>query len=125
MVAGEEGGAQAPDAVAVPAYNIMQIKRIQNTCDAGERREGTCDTRRVQEAAQGKIPREMYPESKSEYQNKADSRKPVDTRPAYHVPCIIYGLCFFSGVFLSSIVTGACPVTTYLIVRVSVRTKTI
>ena len=33
-------------------------------------------------------------------------------------------LCFFSGVFLSSGVTGACPVTTDLVTRVDVRTKT-
>ena len=31
---------------------------------------------------------------------------------------------FFSGVFLSSRVTGACPVTTDLIARVNVRTTT-
>ena len=30
-------------------------------------------------------------------------------------------LCFFPGVFLSSRVTGACPVTTDLIIRVGVR----
>ena len=36
------------------------------------------------------------------------------------------GLCvFFPGVFLSSRVTGACPVTTDLIMRVNVRTTTI
>ena len=35
------------------------------------------------------------------------------------------GLCvFFPGVFLSSRVTGACPVTTDLIMRVNVRTTT-
>ena len=33
-------------------------------------------------------------------------------------------LCFFPGVFLSSRVTGACPVTTDLIMRVTVRTTT-
>ena len=33
-------------------------------------------------------------------------------------------LCFFPGVFLSSKVTGACPVTTDLIMRVNVRTTT-
>ena len=33
-------------------------------------------------------------------------------------------LCFFPGVFLSSRVTGACPVTTDLIMRVIVRTTT-
>ena len=33
-------------------------------------------------------------------------------------------LCFFPGVFLSSGVTGACPVTTELIMRVHVRTPT-
>ena len=33
-------------------------------------------------------------------------------------------LCFVSGVFLSSRVTGACPVTTDLIMRVNVRTTT-
>ena len=31
-------------------------------------------------------------------------------------------LCFFPGVFLSSRVTGACPVTTDLILRVNMRT---
>ena len=31
---------------------------------------------------------------------------------------------FFSGVFLSSRLTGACPVTTDLIMRVNVRTTT-
>ena len=36
-----------------------------------------------------------------------------------------FGLCvFFPGVFLSSRVTGACPVTTDLIMRVNVRTTT-
>ena len=36
-----------------------------------------------------------------------------------------HGLCvFFPGVFLGSRVTGACPVTTDLIMRVSVRTTT-
>ena len=40
--------------------------------------------------------------------------------------CVYHlGLCvFFSGVFLSSRVTGACPVTTDLIMRVNVRTTT-
>ena len=40
--------------------------------------------------------------------------------------CVYHlGLCvFFPGVFLSSIVTGACPVTTDLIMRVNVRTTT-
>ena len=40
--------------------------------------------------------------------------------------CVYHlGLCvFFPGVFLSSRVTGACPVTTDLIMRVSVRTTT-
>ena len=33
-------------------------------------------------------------------------------------------LLFFPGVFLHSRVTGACPVTTDLIMRVNVRTKT-
>ena len=33
-------------------------------------------------------------------------------------------VCVFSGVFLSSRVTGACPVTTDLIMRVNVRTTT-
>ena len=33
-------------------------------------------------------------------------------------------LCFFPGVFVSSRVTGACPVTTDLIMRVNVRTTT-
>ena len=33
-------------------------------------------------------------------------------------------VCFFPGVFLSSRVTGACPVTTDLIMRVNVRTTT-
>ena len=33
-------------------------------------------------------------------------------------------LCFLPGVFLSSRVTGACPVTTDLIMRVNVRTTT-
>ena len=39
--------------------------------------------------------------------------------------CVYYlGLCvFFPGVFLSSKVTGACPVTTDLVMRVKVRTK--
>ena len=37
----------------------------------------------------------------------------------------LLGLCvFFPGVFLSSRVTGACPVTTDLIMRVNVRTTT-
>ena len=35
-----------------------------------------------------------------------------------------FALCFFPGVFLSSRVTGACPVTTDLIMRVNVRTTT-
>ena len=35
-----------------------------------------------------------------------------------------FGLCFFPGVFLSSRVSGACPVTTDLIMRVNVRTTT-
>ena len=38
--------------------------------------------------------------------------------------CTDFGLCFFPGVFLSSRVTGACPVTTDLIMRVNVRTTT-
>ena len=40
--------------------------------------------------------------------------------------CVYHlGLCVFSpGVFLSSRVTGACPVTTDLIMRVNVRTTT-
>ena len=43
--------------------------------------------------------------------------------------CVYHlGLCvffrFFPGVFLSSRVTGACPVTTDLIMRVNVRTTT-
>ena len=40
--------------------------------------------------------------------------------------CVYYlGLCvFFPGVFLSSRVTGACPATTDLIMRVNVRTTT-
>ena len=38
--------------------------------------------------------------------------------------CTTFGLCFFSGVFLSSGVTGACPVTTDLIMRVNVTTTT-
>ena len=40
--------------------------------------------------------------------------------------CVYHlGLCvFFPGVFLSSRVTGACPVTTNLIIRVIVRTTT-
>ena len=40
--------------------------------------------------------------------------------------CVYHlGWCvFFPGVFLSSIVTGACPVTTDLIMRVYVRTTT-
>ena len=37
----------------------------------------------------------------------------------YHLS---FGLCFFAGVFLSSRVTGAYPVTTDLIMRVNVRT---
>ena len=36
----------------------------------------------------------------------------------------LVGLCFFPGVFLSSRVTGACPVTTDLIAPVNVRTTT-
>ena len=39
--------------------------------------------------------------------------------------CTTFGLCVFvPGVFLSSRVTGACPVTTDLIMRVNVRTTT-
>ena len=38
--------------------------------------------------------------------------------------CTTFGLCCFPGVFLSSRVTGACPVTTDLIMRVNVRTTT-
>ena len=40
--------------------------------------------------------------------------------------CVYHlGLCvFFPGVMLSSRVTGACPVTTDLIMRVNVRTTT-
>ena len=45
--------------------------------------------------------------------------------------CVSCGICvyhlwfvFFHGVFLSSRVTGACPVTTDLIMRVYVRTTT-
>ena len=40
--------------------------------------------------------------------------------------CVYHlGLCvYFPGVFLSSRVTGACPVTTDLIMRVNVRTTT-
>ena len=40
--------------------------------------------------------------------------------------CVYHlGLCvFFPGVFLSSRLTGACPVTTELIMRVNVRTTT-
>ena len=40
--------------------------------------------------------------------------------------CVYHlGLCvFFPGVFLSSRVTGACPVTTDLIMRVNVRATT-
>ena len=40
--------------------------------------------------------------------------------------CVYHlGLCvFFPGVFLSSRVTGACPVTTDVIMRVNVRTTT-
>ena len=46
--------------------------------------------------------------------------------------CVSYNICvynlglfvFFPGVFLSSRVTGACPVTTDLIMRVNVRTTT-
>ena len=34
-----------------------------------------------------------------------------------------FGLCFFPGVVLSSRVSGACPVTTDLIMRVNMRTK--
>ena len=36
------------------------------------------------------------------------------------VPLLVC-LCFFPGVFLSSRVTGACPVTTDVIIRVGVR----
>ena len=39
----------------------------------------------------------------------------------YHLGLFV----FFPGVFFSSRVTGACPVTTDLIVRVNVRTTTI
>ena len=40
--------------------------------------------------------------------------------------CATFGLfAFFPGVFLSSRVSGACPVTTGLIMRVNVRTTTI
>ena len=39
----------------------------------------------------------------------------------YH---LLVCLCFFPGVFLSSGVTGACPLTTDLIMRVNVRTTT-
>ena len=39
----------------------------------------------------------------------------------YYLGCCV---CFFPGVFLSSRVTGACPVTTDLIMRVNVRTTT-
>ena len=38
----------------------------------------------------------------------------------YHLELCV----FFPGVFLSSRVTGACPVTTDLIMRVNVRTTT-
>ena len=38
--------------------------------------------------------------------------------------CTTFGLCLFPGVFLSSRVTGACPVTTDLIMRFDVRTTT-
>ncbi len=38
----------------------------------------------------------------------------------YHLGLFV----FFPGVFLSSRVTGACPVTTDLIMRVNVRTTT-
>ena len=46
--------------------------------------------------------------------------------------CVSCGICVyhlglfvvFPGVFLSSRVTGACPVTTDLIIRINVRTKT-
>ena len=38
----------------------------------------------------------------------------------YHVELFV----FFPGVFLSSRVTGACPVTTDLIMRVNMRTTT-
>ena len=42
------------------------------------------------------------------------------------VPPLVFCLCYFPGVFLSSRVTGACPVTTALILQVDVRTtKTI
>ena len=40
-----------------------------------------------------------------------------------HVPPLVC-FVFFPGVFLSSRVTGACPVTTDLIMRVNVRTTT-
>ena len=39
-------------------------------------------------------------------------------------PLLISLFIFFPGVFLSSRVTGACPVTTDLVVRVKVRTTT-
>ena len=60
------------------------------------------------------------------------SRRSSDTTTTYSeyfFSCQIYTrslvcLCFFSGVFLSSRVTGACPVTEHLIVRVNVRTTT-
>ena len=38
--------------------------------------------------------------------------------------CTTFGLCFSPRVFLSSRVTGACPVTMGLIMRVDVRTTT-
>ena len=53
----------------------------------------------------------------------------VDLGNNYRLECIYacttFGLfVFFPGVFLSSRVTGACPVTTDLIMRVNVRTTT-
>ena len=43
--------------------------------------------------------------------------------PGMRVPLLVRS-CFFLGVFLHSRVTGACPVTTDLIMRVNVRTTT-
>ena len=52
---------------------------------------------------------------------------PVLRPPYWETPTGVafFGLCvFFPGVFLSSRVTRACPVTTDLIMRVNVRTTT-
>ena len=47
----------------------------------------------------------------------------IDVGFAMRVPPLVC-LCFIPGVFLSSRVTGACPVTADLVMRVNVRTTT-